>query len=182
MAKLVSKTYGEALFELACEENKTDVLFEEVKAVSEALKDNKDFLNFLNNPKINVEEKHQLVEDVFKQFVSADLIGFIRLIIEKNRQNELEAILEYFIAQVKEYKNIGVVYVTTPVELNDKQKENVVNKVLETTKYETLEMNYSIDETLLGGMVIRIGDRVVDSSIKTKLEDMTRELYKLRVE
>ena len=88
---------------------------------------------------------------------------------------------EYFIAKTKEYLKIGIVYVTTPMELSAQQKADVEKKLSDTTGFTTLEMNYSIDKSLIGGMVIRIGDRVVDTSIKTKLSELTKELNKIQL-
>ena len=101
--------------------------------------------------------------------------------MEKDRQNELSGILEYFIAKTKEYLKIGIVYVTTPMELSAQQKADVEKKLSDTTGFTTLEMNYSIDKSLIGGMVIRIGDRVVDTSIKTKLAELTKDLNKIQL-
>lgn len=84
-------------------------------------------------------------------------------------------------AKVKEYKKIGVVYVTTAVQLTQSQKDDVEKRLLETTSYTKFEMNYTVDAGLIGGMVIRIGDRVVDSSIKSKLDAMSRELLKIQL-
>lgn len=181
MAKLISKTYGEALFELAVEENKTDVFLEEVNAVIEALKQNEDFYKLLNHPKISKEEKIQVVENVFKSRISDEITGFLTLIISKERYKELDAILEYFISRVKEEKGIGTAYVATAVPLNEIQKAQVKEKLLSTTKYNEMEMVYSVDESLIGGMVIRIKDRVVDSSIKTKLSEIKKQLYKIQI-
>ena len=91
------------------------------------------------------------------------------------------SVFDYFIDLVKEEKKIGIASVTTAVRLSDKQKAKVEQKLLDTTKYETFEMNYSVDASLIGGMVIRIGDRVVDSSIKTKLYELSRELRNVQV-
>ncbi len=77
-------------------------------------------------------------------------------------------ILEYFRKRVLEYKKIGIAYVSTAKPLTDEQKKAVAGKLLETTGYVDFQMHYSVDESLIGGMVIRIGDRVVDSSIKHK--------------
>ena len=65
--------------------------------------------------------------------------------------------------------------------LADNQKKAVEDKLLETTNYNTMEMNYSIDESLIGGMQIRIGDRVVDSSIRTKILKMQQDLMKIQL-
>lgn len=181
MAKLVSKTYGDALFELAVEENCVDSISEEVIAVEEALKTNPDLFKLLNHPKIDKLEKINIVKEVFNEKVSDNLVGFLTIMVEKERQNQIIETLEYFILKVKEFKNIGVVSVTTPMELTQEEKTQLVNKLLDTTKYVKLEVDYAIDESLIGGMVIRIGDRVVDSSIKTKLSELTKDLSKIQL-
>lgn len=93
----------------------------------------------------------------------------------------MTAIFQYFIDKVKEVSGIGVAYVTTPTELSDAQKESVKARLLATTSYQTMEMNYQTDASLIGGMVIRIGDRVVDSSIRTKLSDLTKQLLQIQL-
>ena len=181
MAKLVSKTYGDALFELALENNQLDSMLEEVKAVSVAIAENEDLTKLMNHPKIVKEEKIKVIEDIFTGQVSRELVGLMRMIVEKDHYNELNSVFEYFIDCVKEYKNIGTAYVTSAVELTDSQKDAVMKRLLETTKYVEFEMHFDVDATLIGGMKIRIGDRVVDSSIKNKLNDLTRELSKITI-
>ena len=82
---------------------------------------------------------------------------------------------------VKEYKKIGTVHVTSAMELSKEQKEQVEKKLLETTNYVSFEMHYEVDTALIGGMVIRMGDRVVDSSIRTKLYNLSKELYHIPI-
>ena len=82
---------------------------------------------------------------------------------------------------VKEYKKIGVVDVASAVELTDAQKEKLCEKLLATTDYATLEVNYRVDAALIGGLVVRIGDRVVDSSIRTKLSQMEKQLQRIQL-
>ena len=181
MAKLISKTYGEALFELAIEEQKLEVLFEEAKVVRDILRENTDFGKLLNHPKIPREDKIKVAEEVFKGRVSGELTGFLVLIIEKDRSKELDAILTYFIDRVKEEKHIGVAFVTTAIELDKAIQLRVKQRLLETTKYKEMEMNYMVDTSIIGGMVIRIGDRVIDSSITTKLNELKKQLLKIQL-
>ena len=181
MAKLISKTYGEALFELAVEENKVDVLADEIRAILDILNQNPDFVNLLNHPKISKEEKLQVVDEVFGGKVSKEIQGFLNIIVAKERNKEIMAIMEYFLDEVKAMKGIGVCYVTTPMELKEAQKEAVVKKLIETTEFKEMEMHYQVDEALIGGMVIRIGDRVVDSSIQTKLSKLEAQLLKIQL-
>ncbi|MFI3236572.1 MAG: ATP synthase F1 subunit delta [Lachnospiraceae bacterium] len=181
MAKLISKTYGEALFELSLEEQKMDIFFEEVKGILEILSENTDFSKLMNHPKISKEEKISVAEAVFKGKVSDELTGFLVLIINKDRFSDFEATLTYFIARVKEEKKIGVVTVTTAIALEDSAKAKVEARILETTQYCTIETQYLVDAALIGGMVIRIGDRVVDSSIATKLYELKKQLMNIQL-
>ena len=89
--------------------------------------------------------------------------------------------LEYFRKRVLEYKKIGIAYVSTAKPLTDEQKKAVAGKLLETTGYVDFQMNYTVDESLIGGMVISIGDRVVDSSIKHKIDELSRRLMQIQL-
>lgn len=181
MAKLICATYGGALFELAVEENKVDSLYEEALAVVQSFYDNKELMGFLNHPKVDIAKKKQTIEDIYGKFMSKDMVGFLSLIVEKGRYNSIISIMEYFLERVKEYKKIGVAFVTSAKELSEAQKAAVLDKLLATTDYVEYEMNYQVDESLIGGLVIRVGDRVVDSSIKTKLSELKRELTKIQL-
>lgn len=181
MAKLVSKTYGDALFELATEESKQDALYEEALGIKKLIEENDDFIKMMNHPQISREDKETVIENVFKGRVSDDMTGFLTLLVQNGRFAELESVIDYFIAKIKEYKKIGVAYVVTPLPLSDNQKSDIEKKLLDTTDYESMEMNYEIDESLIGGMTIRVGDRVVDSSIKSKLEKLTAELRQVKL-
>lgn len=181
MAKLISKTYGEALFELAVEEEKTQVMLEEIEGIQNVFSDNPEYLKFLNHPRIPVEEKVKTTETIFQGKIDKQLIGFLSIIIQKGRCESLLEILDYFLDRVKEFKGIGVAYVTTPFELKEDKKEAICKKILATTSYKSMEMHYAINPELLGGMQIRIGDRVVDSSIQTKLNQLQRDLLKVQI-
>lgn len=181
MAKLIESTYGDALFELAVQESKVDALYEEADACIEAFINNAELGKLLNHPKVEKEEKIKVVKDIFSKFVSDDMTGLLVIMVTKDRQNNIVDTLEYFKSKVLEYKKIGIAYVTTAKELTEVQKKSVVSKLLETTKYKDFQMNYIVDESLIGGMVIRIGDRVVDSSIKHKIEELAKDLKKIQL-
>ena len=79
MAKLVSKTYGEALFELAHEENRASEMLKEIQSVQEILKSNPEFCNMMLHPGIAKQEKLKIVDEVFKGRTSDEITGFIRI-------------------------------------------------------------------------------------------------------
>jgi len=181
MAKLISKTYGDALLEVAVEETKVDLFAEEIEGIKEVLADNPDFCRLINNPRISLDNKLEVIENVFKGRISDELVGFIYMIVSKGRFNQIDEILRYFTDEVKKLKGIGVAYVTTPGELSDEQKKAVEQRLLSTTEFKSMEMHYDINQSLIGGMQIRIGDRVVDSSVHTKIMKMQQELMKIQL-
>lgn len=179
MAKVISKTYGEALFELATEHGEPDAMAEQVKLLRQVLRENTEFVKLLCHPKISKKEKEEVVKEVFEGRFSEEVTGFLLLLVEKERAAELDDILDYFEAKVREYKKIGIVQITSAVKLTAEQREKVETKLLSLTEYEKLETEYRVDASLLGGMVIRMGDRVADSSIRSKLDAMERTLKKI---
>lgn len=181
MAKLISKTYGEALFELAVEENKTGLFLEEVKGLLAVIEENPEFGKFMNHPKISKEEKISFIENVFDGKIDRQLLGFLVTIVEKDRYSDIKEILSYVIDSIKEYSSIGTAYVTTAISLSENEENEVRQRLLATTKYKEIECFFDVDASLIGGMVIKMGDRVVDSSIKTKLEKLQRELLAIQV-
>lgn len=182
MAKLISKIYGDALFDLCVEEDCLDAAAQEVLAVQEALAGNAEFSRLLDNPDVGKTEKLNLIEKIFKGRVSDYMVGFLRIVVDKQRYRELDHIWDYFIARVKEYRKIGVACVTSPQELSAEWKARIERKLLDTTGYVKMEMDYRVDPALIGGLVIRIGDTVVDSSIQSKLTDIGRRLMKTSLE
>lgn len=181
MAKLVAKTYGDALFSIGVEKNILDKLFEEATVLKKVINENSKFQTVLNHPKVAKSEKNKIIEEIFSEQFSKEMVGFLLICIRKNRFSDIKEILEYFISTIKEEKKIGVVYITLAQEITDSYKEKIENKIISTTKYESLECHYEIDKSLIAGVKIRIGDRIVDSTIKNKLESMTKDLHKIQL-
>lgn len=176
MAKQVETTYGDALLDLALEEGTLDALYEEAQTLVVALQENEDLIRLLAHPQIEKEEKKKIVENIFDGRASSAIVGLLVMLVEKDHGNKLVNVLQYFIRQVKREKNIGVASVTSAVALNDSQKQAIEKRLVETTDFDTMEISYIVDASLIGGLVIRIDDRVLDSSIKTKIEKMSKTL------
>jgi F-type H+-transporting ATPase subunit delta len=170
------------LFELAVEGNQTDSLMQEILMLQTVLKENEDFEKILEHPEIPKEEKLEVIETVFRGRISDALTGFLKIVVTKERYRDLPDIFAYFIARVKEYKKIGVAEVTSAIPLTEAQKQKIEKRLLETTSYETMEIDYKVDESKIGGLMIRIGDRVVDSTISSRLARLTGSLMKISVE
>ena len=106
MAKLVSKTYGDALFEVALESGRMDEFRDEAVAVKAALNENPELFKLMSHPKIVKEEKIKIITDIFTGKVSEELVGLLRMIVDKGHFEQVDSVFTYFIDEVKEYKNI----------------------------------------------------------------------------
>lgn len=181
MASRVSKIYGDAYVSLQAEENRLAEAMEEVKAVKEIFDTNADLICFLHHPQITKDEKMKIVEKILKGKVSDDMTGFLMIIINKGRYQEINEIFDYMIEQMKKLQGIGTLQVTSAIPLSREQKNKVKKKVLSLTSYKELEIIYEIDETVIGGLILCMDDRVVDNSIRTKLTTMGKHLSQIQL-
>ena len=156
-----------------------DSLKEELDGMCRILQDYPDFYAILLHPQIDHQEKLQVFERVFGGKISQEMAGFCRLLLEKGRFGELSGIRKDFERRCLDYKKTGVVYVTSAVDLTDSQKEKIKQKLLATTPYVSLQMHWETDAALIGGLKIRIGDRVVDNSIENRLKQMKDSLMRI---
>ena len=93
MAKLIEGSYGDALFELALEQNNLDSIAEQVDVLAQSFAENPELTKLLSHPKISKEEKIRVVENIFKGRFSDDIVGFLVIITQKDRGAEIENIL-----------------------------------------------------------------------------------------
>ena len=176
MAKLVSKVYGDAYVSVVSEKNNLIDALEEIKLLKNILLENGEIIELLDSPKLDDEEKTAFIKGIFENHISVDSLGFLLTVIEKKRQAELLPIIDYVIDCIKELLLIGKATITTALELDDAKKERIVEELLKTSHYKSLGVEYVVDNSIIGGIVIRIGDRVVDSSVKTRIEKMRKML------
>lgn len=183
MEQQVAKRYGTALFELANEKGTLTELKEEVSTVLAVLKENHQLMELLLHPKVSAGDKIQLIENALAGRTSHDLMGLIVLTIKKGRQGNLAAIFEYCLGEIAKAEGIDKAVVASAQALDAKQMDAIENRLSEMTGRK-VKPAYEVDASLIGGLFIRIGDRIVDNTIKGKLHHLSRELLttKLHIE
>ena len=167
--------YAVALFELAKEKNTLHEVNEEIQIVKQAFEENADLLKVLNHPTIPQERKQQLIRDSFSP-LSEFVIQTLLLLLKKQRINEVIRIAERFrqLTQEEEKTAHAVVYTVKP--LTDKEKEMISETFARKIGKNTLTIENRIDESLIGGMKLHVGDTIFDGSVKGQLDRMEREL------
>ena len=181
MASRVSKIYGDAYVSLKAEEGKRLQAAEEVMAMKEIMKQDEELIAFLCHPQITKKQKMETVENILGGKASDDMMGFLMIIIKKGRWDALEEIFDYILEQLKKLQGIGILSVTSAFPLSQEQKKKIEGKVLEASAYQKLDVSYQTDASILGGLILSMDDRVVDSSVRTKLDSMAKHLSKIQV-
>lgn len=201
MARLVSKVYGEALFEFAKEQEQLEKMCEEAYDIVVVFASSKELNDFVCSPSVKKEDKIKYANDLFinnfwagplakvlKVFdidinkgENPKILDFLSMIIEKDRQKDIVEIFKHFITLTLEEKNIGQATVTTVNELTDSQKKELEKKLIDVTRYDKFVVDYKIDKDLIAGIKVKIGDKVFDKSYKTKLFDFSKSLRGLKL-
>lgn len=164
----VAGRYSAALYELAEQSNMIDQIEEELKAINQVMQENTDLQKILYHPQITAAAKKELLDQLFKGKISDLALNFIALLVDRRRETFFGDIAAEFIAQANAARNVVEARVTTVVDLKDREKSNI-DQLLAKLTGKKVQVSYATDPSLLGGVLIRIGDKVIDGTIKAKL-------------
>ena len=178
MARSVEMTYGNALFLAAGTEERLKALLPETEKVRRLYNGNPEAFRFVFMPELSESEKLEQLLSVFPETLPREIAGLYSVLLEKHRFDTLPGVLKYFADQAKEALGIGDVSVRTARPLTDEQKKKLEEKILSATSFRSVDVKYLVEESLIGGMRIRIGDHILDTSISTKLGALTDALKK----
>ena len=181
MARLVSKVYGEALFDFAKGSNSLDKMYENALDIINVFNINGEVLDFLLNPKITDDQKIEFLNTLFSKLDNKKILEFLTIIIKKGRQKEIVPILKHFTHLTLKDKNIGEATVFSAKELTDTQKNALEQKLISTTSFDKFIVDYNVDESLIAGLKIKIDDKVIDTTYKTKIFDISKSLRGLKL-
>lgn len=169
--KTISKEYAEALFMLAGEENKENQYDSELALICEVLRDNPEYYDFLTAPQISCEEKENAIKEAFGDSICENVLSFLMLLLRKGRIRLLQSCAEEYKKLFDFSKNVSKAIVKSAVELTETEKQ-LLSEKLEKMSGRTVLIDYVKDESLIGGLLILIDGKVLDGSIKTRLEDV----------
>jgi F-type H+-transporting ATPase subunit delta len=172
----IARVYGDSLFEVAKEEEKLDELREQLGQFADAVRENHDLQVFLFSPYFSSAEKR---DGISKAVSGADpeLVNFLELLAEKHRMPAIFRIRQRFDDLWAEENRRLDVRLTSAIEL-DKSVVNRVGKEIERQTDRKIDLTSEVDPEVLGGLVLRVGNMVLDASIRTKLERLRKEVAK----
>ncbi|SDJ28318.1 F0F1 ATP synthase subunit delta [Salimicrobium halophilum] len=172
---VVAKRYADALFELGQEKSKLDTFQEEMKTLRKVALENGSLETVLKHPRIPADRKKELVNESFKGF-SEEVLHTLHLLIDRHRTEIIIPLAERFLAKVNEHHGVQEATVYTVRELSEEEKQRLSKTFAPKVGKDSLIIDNRVDPDLLGGVRIRIGNRIFDGSVRGKLDQMEREL------
>ena len=170
----VARVYAEALFEAARDSGKLDQIHEQVDEVADAIAGNHDLQVFLFSPYFSSAEKREGIERAISG-ADPELVNFLELLIEKHRTPAIFRIRERFDELWAEENKQLDVTVTSAIELDQSVIDHIREQIEERTGH-NVELTADVDPDILGGLVLRVGNMVLDASLRSKLEKLRKEV------
>jgi F-type H+-transporting ATPase subunit delta len=180
MERGVALRYATALFNSALKQGLVDDVHEETATLKKVLEDNTTFSNFLISPQIRTENKQELIDATLKGKASDLFVRFLHLLVEKKRILYIKDIADEYHQLYEEHKGILEARVITAIPLDETMERKVIDKLKAETQKDVRIVS-SVEPGIIGGMIIHLEDKIIDGSIRFRLETLRRELDEVRV-
>jgi F-type H+-transporting ATPase subunit delta len=175
-----SARYAQSLLSLALDNNELEKVFADVNLILKTIHDNRDLAAMLKSPVIKTEKKKIILDAIFSKEVAAVTNSFLQLIATHKREELMEMIGDEFIKKYKSHKNILTAVITTASGLDDEMRKKVYEIVKKEMNSE-IELIEKVNKDLIGGFVLRVGDKQNDTSILGKLRQLDRTFKENRL-
>ncbi|MTI46865.1 F0F1 ATP synthase subunit delta [Sporosalibacterium faouarense] len=180
MAELVGRRYAQALFEVAIELDKLESFKEEINGVSAVFDSEPKLKTIFEHPKLSKNEKKDIVNSIFKEKISQEVLNLMYIIVDKGRERYINSISKEYTALSNEKQGIIEATAITAVEMDEAEKSKLQENLSKKFSKKVILTN-TIDESVIGGVLVRVEDKVIDSSIRGKLDMIEKSLKDIRI-
>jgi F-type H+-transporting ATPase subunit delta len=182
----LASRYAKSVIDLAIERGELEQVYADMQWLHSVCKSNRDFVTLLKSPVITGDKKIKVIGAVAGDRLSVMTTSFIALLVRKGRESNLPEIAIAFISQYKEEKKIHTLKITTATPLSAEMKDAIIAQVKSSGGFENIELEEKVDESIIGGFVLQVGDKLVDASIAYDLKAIAKQfenndfIYKIR--
>lgn len=169
----ISEPYAEALLEIAKESNYIKEMKKDLSMIFDILSSSKDLQLFLAHPLLDISTKKNIINQLFKNQVNDNILNFLFILIDKRRISILQDIINKYFELIYKLESVTVVELITPVEFNEVQINNLIDKVKLLTNKKNIKLITNINLSLIGGFILKIGSKVIDTSLSGKLKQIS---------
>ncbi|ACB86394.1 ATP synthase F1 subunit delta [Natranaerobius thermophilus] len=176
---IIPKRYAEALFQLAKEREKINEITQSFNQLIERLRSNEEVFKLLSYPVVDIAEKKQVADELTAD-LEQEIRDYLKVLIDNKRTDELAEIHDTFLDLVRTEENRTLCEVKTPIPLDEDELKKIQDLLAQMSEGE-VEIETTTDESIIGGIVVRIGDRVFDYSLKGQLNSLREQLKKTTI-
>ncbi len=180
MGKLVAKRYAEALFEASLELDKLDEFNEEIKFISDVFEENQELKVIFEHPKLSKAEKKDILNELFKEKVSTEMLNLCYIMVDKGRSKNIKLVSEEYSKLANKKQGIVEAKAITAIAMTDEEVQNL-QTILSKKLDKKVSLSNAIDNSVVGGVVVEIEGKIIDGSIKGKLNDIYKSLNNMNL-
>lgn len=169
----ISSRYARSLVELCKASGQLEAAFADMMLIHQTIKGSRELSNLLNSPVVKTDTKVAVLNKVFGGEIGLVTHSFIKLLTEKGREGYLGEVAESFVEQVRTFNHVVTAQVTTAVPMDESTRKNVLEVAGKMMKGD-IELEEKVDSSIIGGFVLKVGDKMVDSSVSSTLRSMKR--------
>jgi len=175
MADQIISGYAEALFRVLQVEGDLDVVEDELFRVGKILESNHELKQALSDQSIDRAQRTKVLDDLFADKVSPHTLGLLIFVVEQGRGRQLPQILEMTSSLAAEARQAVVAEVRSAVDLDDKQQQQLAEALSKATG-KKVEVKVIVDPSVIGGVVTKVGDTIIDGSVKRRLDQLKEQV------
>ncbi|MBP1969876.1 F-type H+-transporting ATPase subunit delta [Virgibacillus natechei] len=172
---VVAKRYADALFQLGEEKAILEQLHQELNIVHEVFQGNEQLFTFLKHPRINNERKKELLVEAFAG-LSTDALNTIKLLVDRRRTEIIPSIIDHFVQLVNDAQGTAEATVYSVRELSEAERQQLEQTLVKRYSKNKFKLNNVVDPSIIGGIKIRIGNKIIDGSVSGKLDRIKRDI------
>ena len=172
---IVASRYAKSLLDLAVEKGQFEAVYTDILLVKSICDHSPDFINFLNSPIIKVDKKVSTLKAIFDGKVNSMTSGFLTIVANKRRESVIPQMATSFIEQYKTNKHILTAVITSARGLDSTTKQQALALVKSQLNGE-IELVEKIDANVIGGFILKIGDKQLDKSVARQLSNLKKQL------
>jgi F-type H+-transporting ATPase subunit delta len=172
---IVAKRYALALFQLANEHQLLDQMEEELRAVKQVMNETSELYAVLKSPKLSIDKKKEILKGAFAS-VNTFVLNTLMILIERHREDQISDVADHFVNMANDARGIAEAKVYSIRPLTDAEREALSSSFAAKVGKKSLRIDNIVDTNLLGGIKLRIGNRIFDGSLRGKLDRLERQL------
>ena len=172
----IAAPYARALFDFSVEKNIMHQITADFQNLATFLEENVEFVDYLNSPIINQQAKRKVLTKTLKQQINAETFKFLMILIDRNRTNILNAIIDNYLELVYEAASIKMIRVETASAFTSEQKNTLIQKLKKLTNAREIRLVINEEPSLIGGFLIKTESKVIDFTIKNQLQNLAKHL------